>query len=62
MHSVDRRLFLRMLAGSAASVGLLPALWADDPVLDRGFTVAVRPYTTGRRSLASCTSGKWKSR
>lgn len=47
MHSVDRRLFLRMLAGSAASIGLLPALWAEDPVLERGFTVAAKPYTTG---------------
>lgn len=47
MRSVDRRLFLRMLAGSAASVGFLPTLWAEDPVLERGFTMAAKPYTTG---------------
>ena len=47
MSSFDRRSFMSMLLGSAAGVGLGTRLWAADPVLERGFVVAIKPYTTG---------------
>ncbi len=47
MSHFDRRSFLSMLVGSAVGVGFAPSLWAQEATLDRGFVVAVKPYTTG---------------
>ena len=47
MSPLDRRSFLSMLCGSAVGVGLVPRLWAQEAALDRGFAVAIKPYTTG---------------
>ena len=47
MSSFSRRSFMNVLFGSALGWGLGPSLWAEDSALDRGFVVAVKPYTTG---------------
>lgn len=47
MSPFDRRSFMSLLFGSAVGVGLVPHLWAQEAALDRGFAVAVKPYTTG---------------
>ena len=47
MSSFDRRSFMSMLFGSAMGVGLVPQVWAQEAALNRGFVVAVKPYTTG---------------
>ena len=47
MSPLNRRSFMSLLFGSAVGVGLGSQLWAQEAVLDRGFAVAVKPYTTG---------------
>jgi hypothetical protein len=47
MSPLDRRSFMSLLCGSAVAVGLAPRLWAQEAALDRGFSVAIKPYTTG---------------
>ncbi len=47
MSPLDRRSFLSLLFGSAVGVGLVPPVWAQEAALDRGFKVAIKPYTTG---------------
>lgn len=47
MSSFDRRSFMSMLVGSAVGFSLCPRANAEDAALDRGFVVAVKPYTTG---------------
>lgn len=47
MSPLARRSFMSLLFGSAVGVGLAPRLWAQEAALDRGFAVAIKPYTTG---------------
>ena len=47
MSPLDRRTFMSILFGSAVGVGFAPQLWAQEAALDRGFVVALKPYTTG---------------
>jgi len=47
MSSIDRRSFMSLLLGSTVGLGLSSRLWAAEAALDRGFEVAVKPFTTG---------------